>query len=670
MQKVRGSTPLEPTQNLPEFSPFFFILNDMNKIKISFPDGSSKEFDKGLTPYHVAESISKRLAEEAVVAEVDGIERGLSTPLVSDCSLRLFTFDDPQGKETYWHSTSHLMAHAIQSLYPEAKFGVGPAIDSGFYYDIDINSRLTEDDLRRIENKMLEISRKNNSFDRQELNKKDAVEFFKQKGDNYKLEILEGIDENAEVISIYNEGEFTDLCIGPHLPTAGRIKFIKLLTVSGSYWRGDEKNKQLQRIYGISFPKKKMLEDYLNFLEEAKKRDHRKLGKELDLFSTQEEAGPGLVYWHPKGARVRLEIEDFWRRAHLANGYEILYTPHMGKSWLWQTSGHLVNYKEGMYAPMQVDEMDYYVKPMNCPFHILIYKSHLRSYRDLPLRWAELGTVYRYEKSGVLHGLLRVRGFTQDDAHIFCAQEQIEDEIVEVIRFSKYMWESFGFKDIEFYVSTKPEKAVGADEFWEKATSSLRNALDKEGLAYKTDEGGGAFYGPKIDIKIKDALNREWQMSTIQFDWNLPERFDMKYIGEDGKEHRPFMVHRALLGSIERFMGVLIEHYGGAFPLWLAPLQVAVIPISQNYYDYAKKIASELKKYDVRVELDERNEKIGYKIRDWETKKVPYMLIVGEKEQKSETVSVRQHKKGDLGGQNFEDFKNKVLNEIKTKVNY
>ncbi|MEI7812624.1 MAG: threonine--tRNA ligase [Ignavibacteria bacterium] len=642
----------------------------MNKIKISFPDGSSKEFDKGLTPYHVAESISKRLAEEAVVAEVDGIERGLSTPLVSDCSLRLFTFDDPQGKETYWHSTSHLMAHAIQSLYPEAKFGVGPAIDSGFYYDIDINSRLTEDDLRRIENKMLEISRKNNSFDRQELNKKDAVEFFKQKGDNYKLEILEGIDENAEVISIYNEGEFTDLCIGPHLPTAGRIKFIKLLTVSGSYWRGDEKNKQLQRIYGISFPKKKMLEDYLNFLEEAKKRDHRKLGKELDLFSTQEEAGPGLVYWHPKGARVRLEIEDFWRRAHLANGYEILYTPHMGKSWLWQTSGHLVNYKEGMYAPMQVDEMDYYVKPMNCPFHILIYKSHLRSYRDLPLRWAELGTVYRYEKSGVLHGLLRVRGFTQDDAHIFCAQEQIEDEIVEVIRFSKYMWESFGFKDIEFYVSTKPEKAVGADEFWEKATSSLRNALDKEGLAYKTDEGGGAFYGPKIDIKIKDALNREWQMSTIQFDWNLPERFDMKYIGEDGKEHRPFMVHRALLGSIERFMGVLIEHYGGAFPLWLAPLQVAVIPISQNYYDYAKKIASELKKYDVRVELDERNEKIGYKIRDWETKKVPYMLIVGEKEQKSETVSVRQHKKGDLGGQNFEDFKNKVLNEIKTKVNY
>ncbi|MDP3442691.1 MAG: threonine--tRNA ligase, partial [Ignavibacteria bacterium] len=389
-------------------------------------------------------------------------------------------------------------------------------------------------------------------------------------------------------------GEFTDLCTGPHLPDVGKIKYVKLLTVSGSYWRGDEKNKQMQRIYGISFPKKKMLEDYLLFLEEAKKRDHRKLGKALDLFSVHEEAGAGLIYWHPKGSRIRNTIESFWRDAHLKHGYDLLYSPHMGKSWLWETSGHLSNYKENMYAPMSIDDQDYFIKPMNCPFHILIYKTKLRSYRELPLRWAELGTVYRYEKSGVLHGLLRVRGFTQDDAHIFCAQEQIEDEIIEVLRFSRFMLNSFGFEDLKFYIATKPEKAVGDDNLWEKATSSLIRAIEKEGVSYEMDEGGGAFYGPKIDIKIKDALKREWQLSTIQFDFNLPERFDMKYIGEDGKEHRPFMVHRALLGSIERFMGILIEHYGGAFPTWLAPVQAAVLPVSQNFIDYAKEVFEKL----------------------------------------------------------------------------
>ncbi|MEW6003767.1 MAG: threonine--tRNA ligase [Stygiobacter sp.] len=641
----------------------------MEKIKIKFPDGSVKEFDKGVTPLEIAKSISNRLADEALVAKINGKLKDLNSPINEDAELQIFTFDSPEGRETYWHSSSHLMAHAIQSIFPEAKFGVGPAIDSGFYYDIDINKNLTEEDLLTIENKMLEIASQKNPFLRKELSKAEAMKFFTEKGDEYKQEIISELDENSEVISIYNEGDFTDLCTGPHIPDTGKIKFVKLLSASGSYWRGDEKNKRMQRIYGITFPKKKMLEDHLAFLEEAKKRDHRKLGKQLDLFSIHEEAGAGLIYWHPKGARIRNTIETFWRAAHLKNGYDILYSPHMGKSWLWETSGHLSNYKDNMYSPMTIDEQEYFIKPMNCPFHILIYKSQLRSYRDLPLRWAELGTVYRYEKSGVLHGLLRVRGFTQDDAHIFCTQEQIEDEIIEVIRFSNYMWKSFGFEQLKYYIATKPEKAVGDDALWEKATESLKKACDREGIKYEIDEGGGAFYGPKIDIKIKDALNREWQMSTIQFDFNLPERFDMHYIGEDGKEHRPFMVHRALLGSLERFFGVLIEHYGGAFPTWLAPVQVAVVPVSQVFLDYAKQVADKLKENDIIVELDERNEKIGYKIRDWETKKVPYMLIVGEKEKESNSVSVRRHKAGDQGSINLQDFIIKIKDEINNKIN-
>jgi threonyl-tRNA synthetase len=642
----------------------------MEKIKITFPDGSAKEFDKGITAFEVAKSISNRLADEALVVKIDGVERDLSSNINKDSSLlQIFTFDNPEGKHTYWHSTSHLMAHAIQSIYPEAKFGVGPAIDAGFYYDIDINTTLTEEDLFKIEKKMLEIASKKNPFKRTELPKKEAISYFEKKGDNYKLEILSELDESKETISIYDEGEFTDLCLGPHVPDTGKIKFVKLLTVSGSYWRGDEHNKRMQRIYGISFPKKKMLDDYLLFLEEAKKRDHRKLGKQLDLFSLHEEAGAGLVYWHPKGARIRNTIETFWRAQHLKNGYELLYTPHLGKSWLWETSGHLGFYKESMYSPMEIDEQDYFVKPMNCPFHIMIYQSNLRSYRDLPLRWAELGTVYRYEKSGVLHGLLRVRGFTQDDAHIFCTLEQMESEIIEVVRFSRFMLKSFGFEELTFYIATKPEGSVGEQELWDKATESLKKALDKENQKYEIDEGGGAFYGPKIDIKIKDALNREWQLSTIQFDFNEPERFKMNYIGEDGKEHRPFMVHRALLGSIERFMGILIEHYAGAFPTWLAPIQVAVLPVSQNFLDYAKKVSDDLKSSGIIVELDERNEKIGYKIRDWETQKVPYMLIVGEKEKEAGTVSVRKHKIGDKGSASLEDFKKQILEEINNKIN-
>jgi threonyl-tRNA synthetase len=640
----------------------------MQKIKVTLPDNSIREFDKGISALKVAESISSRLAQDALAAEVNGVVRDLMFKIDNDSTVKFLTFEDDRGKEVYWHSTSHLMAHAIQEIYPEAKFGVGPAIESGFYYDIDINSKLSEEDLKVVEQKMTQLAQSDSPFIREELSKSAAIDFFGQKGDNYKLEILSEIDENSEGISIYKEGSFTDLCRGPHLPSAGKIKCFKLLNISGSYWRGDENNKQLQRIYGISFPKKKMLDEYLVLLEEAQKRDHRKLGKQLDLYSIHEQAGAGLIYWHPKGARIRLEIENFWREAHLKNGYEILYSPHMGKSWLWETSGHLDFYKESMYAEMKVDDQDYFIKPMNCPFHIMIYKSHLRSYRDLPLRWAELGTVYRYEKSGVLHGLLRVRGFTQDDAHIFCSHEQIEAEIIEVIRFANMMWKSFGFENLRYYLATKPEKAVGANELWEKAISSLKSAMEKEKLDFELDEGGGAFYGPKIDIKIKDALGREWQMSTVQFDFNLPERFDMKYIGEAGREHRPFMVHRALLGSIERFFGVLIEHFGGDFPVWLAPVQVAVIPVSQNFIEYAKKILSELNSANIRASLDERNEKIGYKIRDWETNKVPYMIILGEKEQNAGIISVRKHKAGDQGTLPISKFIAKISDEIKNKI--
>ncbi|MBU1098935.1 MAG: threonine--tRNA ligase [Bacteroidetes bacterium] len=641
----------------------------MEKINLTFPDGSVKEFNKGVTPFQVAESISSRLAGDALISSVNGVQRDLYYAINEDSKIAIYTFNNKEGQEAYWHSTSHLMAHAIQVLYPEAKFGVGPAVEGGFYYDIDINETLTETDLEKIEKKMMELAEANSGYERQELTQKEALELFEKKGDQYKIELISDLDDKEVAISLYHEGDFTDLCRGPHIPGTGRIKYVKLLSISGSYWRGDEKNKSLQRIYGVSFPKKKMLEEHLELLEEAKKRDHRKLGKELDLFTVQEEAGAGLIYWHPKGARVRHEIEDFWRKEHLRSGYELLYTPHIGKSWLWETSGHLVNFAENMYAPMQIDDQNYYLKPMNCPFHIMIYKANLYSYRDLPKRWAELGTVYRYEKSGALHGMLRVRGFTQDDAHIFCTAEQMDAEIKRTVHFSIHMLKSFGFDDLKFYVATRPDKAIGDDVVWEQAVTSLKSALESEKLDYEVDEGGGAFYGPKIDIKIKDALKREWQLSTIQFDFNLPERFDMKYIGEDGKEHRPYMVHRALLGSIERFMGILVEHYGGSFPTWIAPVQVAVVPVSEKYFEYAEKIKDELLADDIRVELDYRNEKVGYKIRAWETQKVPYMLIVGEKEVEAGTVSVREHKVGDKGSMKLEEFVKIVSEEIKSRVN-
>jgi threonyl-tRNA synthetase len=548
------------------------------------------------------------------------------------------------------HSCAHVMAQAVMQMFPEAKLGIGPNIEDGFYYDFELPRTLIPEDLPLIEKKMKQIIKQDQKFVRKEEPGKRAVEFLNQTGQKYKVELVKEFMEAGEDISFYEnvmpgDGKpmFVDLCEGPHLERTGQIGAFKLMKIAGAYWRGDEKNPMLQRIYGTCWGGRDELDAYLKQIEEAKKRDHRRLGEDLDLFNTYEKAGAGLVYWHPKGGRIRSIIEDFWKKEHFKNGYEIVYSPHIGKKWLWEKSGHLDFYKENMYSPMEIDEEEYYVKPMNCPFHIMMYKHDIRSYRDLPMRWAELGTVYRYEPSGVLHGLLRVRGFTQDDAHIFCTPEQIEDEILEVLRFSLDMWKAFGFEDIKAYLATKPEKSVGDEKSWNQAVKSLEKAIKAEKLEYEIDEGGGSFYGPKIDLKIKDAIGREWQMTTIQFDFNLPERFDMTYIGEDGKEHRPYMVHRALLGSLERFFGVLIEHYAGAFPVWLAPVQAVVIPVSEKFGDYAEKVARELKMADVRVEIDNSDLQLGKKIRNAEMQKVPYMLVVGEKEKKDKTLAVRDY---------------------------
>ncbi len=538
------------------------------------------------------------------------------------------------------HSTSHVMAQAVMEMFQDAKIAIGPAIENGFYYDFELPRSLTSEDLEKIEKHMKEIIKGNHRFVKKVISREEARELFKDQP--YKLELIEELPEDEE-ISTYTQDTFTDLCRGPHVESTEELNpdAFKLLSVAGAYWKGDEKRQMLQRIYGTAWESPKELRTYLNHLKEVEKRDHRRLGKELDLFSIHEEAGAGLIYWHPRGGRIRSIIEDFWRQEHFRNGYDLLYTPHIGKSWLWKTSGHLDFYSENMYSPMEIDKVDYYIKPMNCPFHILIYKSRMRSYRELPLRWAELGTVYRYERSGVLHGLLRVRGFTQDDAHIICTPDQIEEEILEVLRFSLNIWDAFGFKEIKAYLATKPEKSVGKDEDWERAIGSLKKAIEREGISYVTDEGGGAFYGPKIDLKIRDALGREWQMTTIQFDFNLPERFDMKFVDHDGKEKRPYMVHRALLGSLERFFGVLIEHFGGAFPLWLAPVQVKVIPIAENFYDYAKSVEEKLRGEGFRTEADLSDNRLNAKIRNAQNEKIPYMIILGEKEERDKLVSLR-----------------------------
>ena len=568
---------------------------------------------------------------------------------------------------TMRHSAAHVMAAAIQKLYPEAKFDIGPSTEEGFYYDVDLPKRLVPEDLKEIEKVMKKMLGQRLPFTRKEVSREEAKALFESKGQTFKLSRLEDIPEGETVSLYYTGDDYVDLCRGPHVEHTGQIGAVKLLSLAGSYFRGNEKNPMLQRIYGTAFESKEALQEYLTRIEEAKKRDHRKIGAEMELFSTHEEIGPGLVCWHPMGARIRHVLETFWKEAHYEHGYELMYTPHVGPALLWQTSGHLDFYREGMYANMEIDGDPYYVKPMNCPFHIMIYKTRPRSYRELPARWAELGTVYRYEKAGVLHGLMRVRGFTQDDAHIICTPEQIEDEIREVLRFSMYMWKCFGFKDVKAYLATRPAKAVGDDSMWAQAMHSLENAVKAEGVDCEVDEGGGAFYGPKIDLKIKDALGREWQTSTIQFDFNLPERFDMTYVGADGQKHRPYMVHRALLGSLERFFGILIEHYAGKFPLWLAPEQVRILPISEKFTDYARGLEAKLRAKHIRCSVDVEADPIGGKIRRGRDMRIPYLLVVGEREAAAGEVAVRSRDKGEEGAMKFEDILARLEKEIEDK---
>ncbi len=629
-------------------------------VQITVNRQFQQQFPKGTSFLEVLEKLPEPY-HQGVGVKVNGEVRDLREPILENADLELVTFDSREGQDIFHHSSAHLLAQAVKELFPKVKLAIGPPIDDGFYYDFEVETPFTPEDLEKIEKKMKELARKDNPYIREEISKEEAMTRFSHEGEDYKIDIIKNLDPSAP-ITLYHQGNFTDLCRGPHLPSTGRIPAFKLLHTAGAYWRGDEKNKMLQRIYGTSFPTQEALDQYLNRLEEIKKRDHRKVGRELDLFSIHEEIGPGLVLWHPKGALIRKIIEDYWREQHLEDGYELVGSPHIARIDLWEKSGHLEFYKENMFSPIEVEWADYELKPMNCPFHILIFKSRIRSYRDLPIRFAELGTVYRYERSGVLHGLLRVRGFTQDDAHLFCRIDQIEAEILKVILFTLATLSKFGFDDYEVYLSTRPEKYVGALDKWEIATAALEKGLKDSGLAYQVDEGGGAFYGPKIDLKIKDVLGRAWQCSTIQVDFNLPERFNITYRGTDGKEHQPIMIHRALMGSIERFFGVLIEHYAGAFPAWLAPVQAMVIPISEKQLPYAETISAELKKLNVRVEVDTRNEKLGQKIREAQVQKTPYMLIVGDKEVQANQVSIRKRTGEELKGQTLDQFIS-ILNE-------
>jgi len=566
------------------------------------------------------------------------------------------------------HSMAHVMAEAVLQMFPDAQITIGPSIDNGFYYDFDLPRTLVPDDLEEVTKRMKTIISEDKPFEKTVVSREDAKKLFAKQ--TYKQELIDAIPEGDEV-SLYSQGEFTDLCRGPHVESTKELKAeaFKLLSIAGAYWRGKETNPMLTRIYGTAWENPKELRLHMKHLEDVEKRDHRKLGKELDLFSLHEEAGPGLVYWHPKGARIRLAIEDFWRDQHYKNGYEMVFTPHVGKAWLWETSGHLDFYKEGMYPAMEMDKAQYYAKPMNCPFHIMIYNNSKHSYRDLPCRWAELGTVYRYEKAGAMHGLLRVRGFTQDDAHIICTPDQMGDEILEVLRFSLFMLRSFGFQDISAYLSTQPEKSVGEKSKWDSATEALRGAIEVEGLDYEVDEGGGAFYGPKIDLKIKDALGRQWQLSTVQFDFNLPERFKMTFVDRDGSEKQPFVIHRALLGSIERFFGVLLEHYAGAFPAWLAPEQVRVIPVAENFGDYAEKVVKLFKDQGFRVSGDFGTDRLNAKIRNAQKEKIPYMLILGEKELEAGAVSVRYRSGKQENGIPIQEFTDLLKKQVENREN-
>jgi len=637
-------------------------------INISLPDGSKMEIACGASIVEVAEAIGPRLAKSAVCALVDGQLRDLRERLSEDASVTFLTRGSQQALEALRHTTTHVMAQAVKRLFPKAALGIGPAIENGFYYDFDLPQPFAPEDLSSIEEEMKKIIAEALPIERMEVSKEEALELLAGRDEKLKIELLEDLED--EIVTLYKQGEFIDLCRGPHLRNTGEIKAnaFKLMSIAGAYWRGDENRPMLQRIYGTAWESKKELDAHLERIAQIEARDHRRLIKQLDLVSFHEEAGAGLAYWHPNGGRMRVLIEDYWRKLHYEGGYDIVFTPHIGRAHLWETSGHLDFYRDGMYAPMNVDGQDYYIKPMNCPFHIMIYKAHTRSYRDLPLRWAELGTVYRYERSGTLHGLLRVRGFTQDDAHIFCTPEQVDDEILRVLDFSLNLLRGFGFEEFKIELSVRdpktPEKYAGEDAMWEQAEASLVKALAAREIPYERMEGEAVFYGPKIDIKIKDALSRTWQCTTIQFDFNLPGRFDMSYVGEDGAEHRPYMVHRALLGALERFYALLVEHYGGAFPVWLAPVQAMVIPISDRHEDYARNVVDEFKKAGIRAEVDLASGRMNAKIRNAQLQKIPYMLVIGEREMESKTVSLRLRTEEDLGARPLTE----VIEMIEKKV--
>ena len=624
-------------------------------IHITLPDGTRKQVPAGCTVREALTPEGGRLDAKVLAAKINGEPMDLSRPLEQDATIEPLTFESAEGREVYRHSSTHIMAQAVKEVFPTAQLTIGPALDDGFYYDFAFDRPFTPEDLEKIEARAIEIMKRGLTVTRSELSKQDAIKFFQERGEGYKVELINSFDD-ASPISLYRQGEVVALCRGPHLPTTGYVGAFKLLSTGGAYWRGDERNPMLQRVYGTSFPTKKELDAHLAKLEEIKRRDHRKLGKELDLITIQDEIGPGLVLWHPKGSLIRLLIENFWREQHIKDGYDLVYSPHVARLDLWKTSGHVDYYRENMFASMKLEGSEYQLKPMNCPFHIMIYKSHMRSYRDLPIRYGELGTVYRYERTGVLHGLLRVRGFTQDDAHLFCRPDQIEAEVSRVLDFTFFVLGTFGFTEFEVYLSTRPEKSVGSEENWTIATNALEAALKSRGVAYEVDPGEGVFYGPKIDIKIKDVLGRSWQCSTVQVDFNNPERFKLAYTGEDGKAHQPIMIHRALMGSIERFFGILIEHYAGAFPTWLAPVQAVVLTITDNQQEFAAKIVSTLKSHGFRVEADIRNEKIGFKIREAEKNKIPYMLVVGDKEVQSGMVSVRGRSGANHGSLPIEAF--------------
>ncbi len=630
-------------------------------VRITLPDGSTQEYEAGTTAGDVARDISARLAKAAVAAKIDGVLSDLTTPLAKDASLEIVTEDSEEGLEVLRHSTSHVMADAVARLRKGAKLAIGPSIADGFYYDFDLDKPLTPEDIELIEKEMASITARNEPFERIELPKDEAMRQMREAGQEYKVELLEDIPDGS--VTFYRHGDFVDLCRGPHLPSTGRVKHFKLLSLAGAYWRGDEKNRMLQRIYGTAFPKKKQLDEHLEKLEEAKRRDHRRLGRELDIYSVHQEVGAGLIHWHPKGAMIRHLIEDFWRTEHIKRGYHLVYTPHIASEKVYHISGHLENYAENMYGAMKIDEEPFRVKPMNCPGHIMIYKTKKRSYRELPLRYAELGTVYRYERSGVLLGMLRVRGFTQDDAHLFCTPEQLVDEVYGVIDLADYMMRSFGYR-YKSYIATRPEKAIGSPEIWDVSVSRLREAAERFGLEYEMDPGGGVFYGPKIDIKLLDALDREWQGPTIQVDFNMPERFDVNYTGKDGAEHRVVMIHRTVLGSMERFVGGLIEHYGGNFPLWLAPVQVKVLAITDRQNEYAREVVERLRAQGIRAEGDLRREKLSAMVRDAELERIPYMLVVGNREQENGTVSVRRKAEGDTGSLKLEELLDRLHLEI------